>query len=71
MASRGHCLTCTILDGCYFLEDKKPEIPLHLNCDCRNINTDYRKVQKNASAEISILKLTNYVFAGKQKSRGK
>ena len=26
---------------------------------------------KNASAEISILKLTNYVFAGKQKSRGK
>ena len=38
MLMLGHCLECTVLDGCYFTLDNMPELPKHVRCHC-NQNT--------------------------------
>lgn len=67
----GHCVVCTTLDGCYFLDDKKPIFPLHKNCDCNKINIKYSIVKANAIADCSIDKFTKYVFTDIKQSKGK
>ena len=71
MAFLGHCLKCTSLDGCYLLDYKKPEQPLHQNCDCKKINIGFIRVNTNANAELPINKLSKYIFNGKINSKGK
>ncbi len=67
----GHCMNCTVLDGCYFVERKMPEYPLHKNCDCKKIKQLSRVVKLKAKAECSIEKFTNYIFTDEIKSKGK
>lgn len=66
-----HCLKCTVLDGCYFVENNKPLQPLHNNCDCKNFSISIIKIKNKTIAEMSINKFTNYVFKDKTLSKGK
>ncbi len=59
-----HCLICTKLDGCYFLERKMPELPQHNRCDCFKIERQIQQVQNIAKAECDIRKFTDYIFKG-------
>ena len=67
----GHCLKCTVLDGCYFVARSMPEMPLHQNCDCSKFEISKDKVVKNATAECPIEKFTEYIFTDIEKSKGK
>lgn len=71
MALLGHCLNCTSLDGCYFLDTNKPEQPLHKNCDCKKKNISYSEVKGKASSECAIQKFTEYVLKNNEISGGK
>ncbi|MBQ7466948.1 MAG: hypothetical protein IJS74_02620 [Clostridia bacterium] len=65
-----HCLICTRLDGCYFLESNMPELPLHPYCDCYKENISSDKL-KNATAYCPISKFKDYIFTDEIKSKGK
>ena len=67
----GHCLNCSAIDGCYFLETKMPNIPLHNRCHCAKKNITYSKVKQSANAECDIRKFTEYIFKNNQESNGK
>lgn len=67
----GHCVMCTVLDGCYFVERKMPKFPLHDNCDCKKIPLSYSSVKKTSKAECDIRKFTEYVFKDDIQSKGK
>ncbi len=71
MALLAHCLNCTALDGCYLLDNNKPDQPLHENCDCKKNYISFSKVKMNASAECAIEKFTKYVFTNNKDSKGK
>ena len=71
MALNHHCLKCTALDGCYFLKSKKPNLPLHINCDCKVKSVITQKVNSSINAFCDIRKFTNYVFANDIDSKGK
>lgn len=71
MASLGHCMNCSALDGCYLAKRNMPEQPLHKNCDCRKKDISYSKVKNNATAECDIRKFTEYVFKNSKDSKGK
>lgn len=71
LALLGHCMNCTALDGCYFVERNMPEIPLHDRCDCRKINTTASNVKHYAKADCPIEKFTKYIFSDYVKSKGK
>ena len=60
----GHCLVCTKLDGCYFLEKKMPKLPLHDRCDCSKIDKPTSHVKSVLSLECDIRKFTEYIFKG-------
>ena len=66
-----HCLVCTSLDGCYLLDDKKPELPLHKKCDCTRIIVSYNDVKNKAKSECAIEKFTEYIFKDIKGSKGK
>lgn len=59
----GHCLICTKLDGCYFVERNMPKQPLHNRCDCDKIIKDINKVKIDINADCDIRKFTEYVFS--------
>lgn len=59
----GHCLICTKLDGCYFVERKMPNLPQHPRCDCGKINKEIYEVKIKSNAECDIRKITDYIFA--------
>ena len=69
MSLLGHCMTCTVLDGCYFVERIMPNLPLHTNCDCKKFDKSLTTVKSNAKAECDIKKFTDYIF--KDNSNGK
>ena len=71
MAIKGHCLRCTVLDGCYLVDSNKPPQPLHPHCDCKKSFIHFNKVKKCSAADMSVEKLTNYIFNGSlyQKAR--
>lgn len=71
LAMKGHCLTCTSLDGCYFVRSIMPEQPLHPHCDCKKKAISYGIVQRNAKAVCGIEKFRDYVFAPKYYGKGK
>lgn len=59
----GHCLICTKLDGCYFVERKMPKFPQHTRCDCSKTNKNINEVKLKITAECDIRKITNYIFS--------
>ena len=67
----GHCMNCTALDGCYFIQKNMPKMPLHERCDCKRIQTTTSVVKANAKADCPIEKFTNYIFTDDEKSKGK
>lgn len=71
MSFFGHCKKCTALDGCYLLDNNRPEQPLHPNCDCKNKKINKNLVKLKSFAELPIIKLTKYIFNGMDKSKGK
>ena len=71
LAFFGHCKECTILDGCYFLETKSPELPIHDRCDCIGKNIPISLVIRNAISFCPIEKFTLYIFGGIEQSKGK
>ena len=70
MAKNYHCLKCTALDGCYFLKSKKPNLPLHINCDCQVKELSIKNVKEKIKAFCDIRKFTEYVFSN-ENSKGK
>ncbi|MBR2468429.1 MAG: hypothetical protein IKB42_05260 [Clostridia bacterium] len=60
----GHCLICTKLDGCYFVERKMPEQPQHERCDCTKLNKSQTQVKDVSNSECDIRKFTDYIFRG-------
>lgn len=66
----GHCVNCTALSGCYFIDEvptKCPQYPLHENCHCE-------KKQANIPAIVAscpLEKFTGYIFAEKYAKNGK
>jgi len=71
MAVLGHCMNCSALDGCYFVDRNKPAQPLHERCDCKKININYLIVKNSAKAQCDIEKFTEYIFKNNEKSKGK
>ena len=71
MALFGHCKKCTSLDGCYLQDNNRPELPLHLNCDCNRLNISFNKLMTNTNANFPVEKLTKYLFSNKEQSKGK
>ena len=69
LAILGHCLTCTSLAGCYFIERNMPEQPLHINCDFNKRIISHSQVKSMASANMDIDKLNKYIFS--ENSKGK
>jgi len=57
MAALGHCMNCSALDGCYFIDRNMPILPIHSNCDCHKQNINYSKVKNNAVDGCYILKV--------------
>ena len=53
-----HCSTCLNLNGCCFVSDNMPPIPLHINCHCKTEQID--SVSVNSTCLIS--KFTDYLF---------
>lgn len=60
----GHCLICTQLDGCYFVERKMPKRPQHEKCDCFTLKKGSEEVKGVISANCDIKKFTEYIFGG-------
>lgn len=71
MALQGHCMDCSALDGCYFVEWNMPEQPLHEHCDCLKKDITYSRIENNAIAECDIRKFTEYIFKDTKDSKGK
>ena len=71
MLMLGHCLECTVLDGCYFTLDNMPELPKHVRCHCNQIKIPYNQVMIKAKAKCNIKKFTEYVFKDDKASKGK
>ena len=67
----GHCGNCLALDGCYFIDSKRPENPLHQHCHCNLLNVSEYQVKSIGSAECPIEKFTKYIFAEGSLSKGK
>ena len=53
-----HCAICLNLNGCCFVKEKCPEIPLHPNCHCKVVEIQSIKANVNCPIE----KFTKYVF---------
>ena len=53
-----HCAICLNLNGCCFVKEKCPEIPLHPNCQCKVV--EIQSIKANVSCPIE--KFTKYVF---------
>ena len=60
-----HCKTCIVLDKCLFVENKKPPLPLHLNCHCEVKPVSFEKVKAQAKAFCDINKFIGYIFSNK------
>ncbi len=56
----GHCLDCTSLSGCYFMQSNMPRYPLHDFCDCKQQQILHPKAHHDAFAYCPIEKITKY-----------
>ena len=59
---KSHCDTCLKLDGCWFLDEKKPKLPQHFFCHCAVKPIDYNSVIKVATAKSDYSKFDPYLF---------
>ena len=68
-AIQGHCLKCTSMSGCFFIEGAKtfPTYPHHLNCHCQKQNI----APNNVIADCKIEKFTGYIFSETYAHNGK
>lgn len=71
IALSGHCLMCTALDGCFFVERIMPKQPIHEKCDCKKKPVSFYKINNLAQANMPIEKLSKYIFSNDQNSKGK
>ena len=70
----GHCMSCSVLSGCYFVKSKLPKKKaegnglLHPHCDCKLIS-----IAKPITiiAHCPIEKFSGYIFSEKYLSNGK
>ncbi|MBE7082535.1 MAG: hypothetical protein E7378_02505 [Clostridiales bacterium] len=70
MALFQHCMVCTVLDGCYFVDNNCPPQPLHMRCECKKRKILLTKVKQKANAICDITKFTEYIF-DENRSKGK
>lgn len=71
MAKISHCMECTALDGCFFQDKNRPQLPIHNHCDCNKRAVSFNIVKAYASSECAIEKFTKYVFRNDKESKGK
>ena len=57
------CATCIALGGCYFLENKMPEQPVHPNCHCAKEAISYFEAESICERP----KFDKYAFVFKEK----
>lgn len=68
-ASSGHCLECTALSGCYFIDEegKRPDNPLHYVCHC-----GLRQASAPIAGALCPLEcFTDYIYSDKFIDNGK
>lgn len=65
----GHCMTCTALSGCLFLERKMPKLPYHAKCHCTKMPVSQSLVKTYLKANCAIEKFTNYIFSDNSKGK--
>lgn len=67
-----HCFTCLKLNGCWFIDSKRPECPQHPNCHCFLENLSYEEVLNRAKSISEYSKFDPYLFnTGNKYSHGK
>lgn len=75
LAMLGHCKSCTVLSGCFFVKSRLPNKQgegkglLHNNCDCELIKI--AKPTKQIKAVCNVNKFRGYVFSEKYITNGK
>ena len=57
-----HCPECLMLDGCWFLNDKKPIWPHHPFCHCVLEDISYNDVFTKSSSDSAYSKFDPYLF---------
>ena len=64
-ATKGHCLDCTAMSGCYFIDGEKtfPKYPHHPNCHCKK----FKKSPHAVTAFCNLDKFTGYSFTDSEK----
>ena len=67
--TQGHCLKCTAMSGCYFIDGTKtfPMYPHHPHCHCEKQHISPQTVTANCRIE----KFKGYIFAEKYAYKGK
>lgn len=68
-ATEGHCLDCTSMSGCYFIDGEKtfPKYPHHDNCHCKK----FKRKPVTVKAGFVTDKFRGYVFSEKYVYKGK
>lgn len=66
-----HCEVCLKLDKCWFIDDKKPSLPLHPHCHCTSEPLSFSTVMNQASSRCPIQKFSAYIFNPKYDYNGK
>lgn len=61
-AISNHCAMCLNLNGCCFVKDNCPQMPLHRNCHCYPEDVDTISV----TSECAVQKFSEYVFVYSQ-----
>lgn len=75
LAMLGHCKSCTVLSGCFFVKSRLPKKQgvdngiLHNNCDCELFKLS--KPTRQIKAVCDINKFVGYVFSEKYIQNGK
>ena len=75
LAMLGHCKSCTVLSGCFFVKSRLPKKQgvgdglLHNNCDCELLKISKPKQQIKAICNIK--KFSGYIFSEKYIQNGK
>ena len=57
-----HCETCLTLDGCWFVDKNKPQLPQHPFCHCRANPNPLSRVLHEATAGALLSKFDPYLF---------
>ena len=66
-----HCAICQVLNGCWFRDDNKPQMPQHPNCHCKRLFIDTPVPNETGRATCDIRKFTEYLFSEKYTDNGK